>query len=108
MEHDEYPEQIKAGCVCASHMSGDYVGTIKREKKLKRAAGLQSRWLNRNWKISAKGNHYLKINDRIVGVYQKDILWGMWIDKEFSRPKYVDEDRAKLELLKTLIKHDLI
>lgn len=37
MEHDEYPEPVEAGCVCAERMADEYDGKA-REAKLKRLA----------------------------------------------------------------------
>ena len=44
MEHEDYDWQVRAGCVCAEHMSGDYVNPKRREAKLKRQARERARY----------------------------------------------------------------
>jgi hypothetical protein len=63
MAHPDIADRLKVGCVCAGHMSRDYVGANRREQDAKNAAGRRRRWLDRNWRWSAKGNLYLKTTD---------------------------------------------
>lgn len=36
MYHPKYPVELECGCICACHMSEDYVTPVEREKELRR------------------------------------------------------------------------
>ena len=57
LSHNNYHEQIHVGCICAEHLTGDYVNPKKRERALKNRASRRSRFLTRKWSVSYKGNH---------------------------------------------------
>ncbi|BBI21221.1 hypothetical protein EKJ_20680 [Qipengyuania flava] len=66
MEHPHYGATLNCGCVCASHMSGDSQNAEAREKKMRSRASRRFNFPNRKgWKVSAKGNPYIKTD----GVY---------------------------------------
>jgi hypothetical protein len=60
MEHPDLDENFDVGCVCAEKMSGDYEGPKRREAKLRNRAARRTRWLQRKWRVSAKGNSPLQ------------------------------------------------
>jgi hypothetical protein len=43
MTHPDYPETLLVGCICAEHMSEDYVGPRLRERQLRNAAAARRR-----------------------------------------------------------------
>ncbi|MEI7336885.1 hypothetical protein [Pectobacterium carotovorum] len=102
MEHDEYPEILSVGCVCASHMENEYSSAKEREKLMVSRTGKRSRWLSRNWKISKKGNPFIKSDGYVVTIYPDANKWKWFTvfdgtdDKSFSRKKYNDLNSAKL------------
>lgn len=49
----------------------------KREAGFKNERGRRTRWLSREWRISASGNQFLNTNDGFnVVVYPKGPIWG--------------------------------
>ena len=69
MIHPHY-RSLGVGCICAGRMEGDVNRAKKRERDFKnRAARLES-FRKRTWKNSRKGNPYLRINHRVVVLYQ--------------------------------------
>ncbi len=98
MEHDEYPDRLRVGCVCAENMSDDYVGPKEREKKLQSRATRRGRWLKNKWRESSKGNDYLNRRGHNIGVFRQASHWGFWIDGNYSRAVYDSQDNAKLAL----------
>lgn len=68
VSHPNYSEQLKVGCICAEKMTNDYVNPKALEKKLRNKAQRRSNWLNKNWKISSKGNTYLKFKDNLITI----------------------------------------
>ncbi len=106
MEHPEYDGTVEAGCVCAERMAEDYDGHA-RERDLKNRASRRARWLDRQWRVSAKGNHYLNVNGTNLGVFpsrRRCGEWGWWANGVFSRQTYESADRAKLALFDELTK----
>ena len=92
---------MNVGCVCAEHMSNDYVNPKAREKRLKNKATRKRNWLSLKWKKSRKGNSYLEKDGMILTVFPNRYKPGYWkcgIDDEFSSDYYSTEDSAKLAL----------
>jgi len=44
MEHPDYPETLRVGCVCAGHMEEDLVGARRREAAFKNGRQRRARW----------------------------------------------------------------
>lgn len=70
MQHPNYPGILGVGCVCAEHMEEDYAAPKARESAMKSWARRRKGWLNRKWKVSAKGNHWIKALDFHITVYR--------------------------------------
>jgi hypothetical protein len=80
-------------------MSDDYVGPRARETRLRNRAARRTRWLQRTWRISAKGNSFLNIEGRNLGVHlTKTKRWGYRIDDQFGARTFATQDEAKLAL----------
>lgn len=60
MYHEDTGKDLKVGCICAGHMEGDVGLSQTRENILKNRVIRRENWLNLNWKISQKGNPYLR------------------------------------------------
>ena len=101
MEHDDYDGPMNVGCVCAEHISNDYVNPKARETRLKNKAARKRNWLSLKWKTSRKENPYLKKDGMILTVFPNKYKPGYWkyiIDGDFSRDSYPTEEAAKLAL----------
>ena len=58
MNHPDYPDELKVGCVCAENMENDYVNPRKREQKLKNKASRKKRWPElKGWKHTSNDNY---------------------------------------------------
>lgn len=85
MQHDDYDGEMRVGCVCAEHMSDDYTHPRARETRLKNKAARRRNWLSLRWKMSKKGNPYLKKDGLILSIFPSRIkpgFWGYGVDKE--------------------------
>lgn len=71
MEHPDYSGLLGVGCVCAGHMEGSLAAAKSRELSMRSRTGKRARWLNRVWKISAKGNPTIKADGFRVTVYER-------------------------------------
>ena len=99
MEHPDMDENFDVGCVCAEKMSGDYEGPQRREAKLRNRAARRTRWLQRKWRVSAKGNSFLNVDGHNLGVHMNKFKrWGYRIGSRFSTKTYATKDEAKLAL----------
>jgi hypothetical protein len=99
MAHADVDEPYRVGCICAEKMSGDYQGPRRREGRLRNRAVRRSRWLDRRWRVSAKGNPFLNIEGHNLGVYKtKAGRWGYRIGNRFGQRTYAALDEAKLAL----------
>ena len=101
MEHDEYDGRLSAGCICAEKMLGDSAGPKQREQRLRNKATRKRNWLSLKWKVSKKGNPWLKKDGMVLTVFADTFrhgYWGYGIDGAFSKGKYASEDAAKLAL----------
>jgi|SRR6516162_2113883 len=81
MKHPGYGT-LRVGCICAGNMEGDYVGAVAREAAVKGRRG----WLDRRWRVSAKGNEFLNTRDGFnVVVYP--LRDGGWAARILDRRK---------------------
>jgi hypothetical protein len=99
MAHPNLDEQFNVGCVCAEKMSGDYEGPKQREAELRNRAARRTRWLQRKWRVSVKGNSFLNIDGYNLVVYPtKTGRWGYKIGDRFGPRTYPTNNEAKLGL----------
>lgn len=114
MSHQNYPGQLGCGCVCAGRMEENYDGARQREKVLRNAAGRKRRWLNRDWRLSDKGNSYINTDGYHVVIFPTGLnnnrqSWGFRVtnrrtdDTLASRKLYPTEDAAKLRAFDAII-----
>jgi len=102
MEHPNVPGGLKAGCDCAGYMGGDVAAAHAREASVRSRGGKRNRWLSRRWRVSIKGNHWIKADGYRVTVYERGDGWAWTIGTVddssvlHSRSKYRTEDRARL------------
>jgi hypothetical protein len=75
MQHPDYPEVLKVGCICAGHMESDYAAARLREQQLKNRSSRRAKWLSRKWRTSAKGNDYLNTDGFNVVIHRYGQQW---------------------------------
>lgn len=80
-------------------MSDDFEGPKRREAKLRNRAARRTRWLQRKWRMSAKGNSFLNLDGYNLVVYPtKTGRWGYKIGDRFGSQTYPTNKEAKLAL----------
>ena len=95
VRHPDYYD-LHVGCVCASNMLGNSETPRQVEKKLRQKAQRKTNWPNLKWKISARGNEYIRKDDIIVVVYGGQGGWSFSVDGERSSEWFNTEVDAKL------------
>ena len=104
MRHDNYPETLGCGKICAGHMADDYAGAERRERKMMSRAVRRARWLRRSgWRWSMKGNEFINVDGYNIAVFQHDDgSWGARIldrrtnETTPAQRRYPTSDSAKL------------
>jgi len=106
LSHSGYKDKIRVGCICAEHLTNDYVNPRRREHALRTKSSRRDRWLTRSWKISAKGNEYLNTRDgHNVGVFEvQGGRFKAWIGNKRGTIEYTTSDKAKLAIFDALEK----
>jgi hypothetical protein len=102
MQHPIYPKQLSVGRVCAGNMEGNLSAAQQRETRMQNRATKRVRWTKRNWKISVKGNQWIKSDGYIVTVFEKNGNWRASVgledakDVRYLNKSYKSVDQAKL------------
>jgi hypothetical protein len=96
--HDQYPVELLVGCVCAENLTGDYVTPRASERRLKNRAARRAAWPGRRWRISAKGNSWLKHQGMLVTVFRnrRGPGWCASVGGKFLSGTFDTERAAKL------------
>jgi hypothetical protein len=109
MEHPNYADALRVGCVCAGHMEQDLVGARKREEAFKASRGRRARWMTREWRTSMAGNEYLNTDGFNVVVYPVSDGFGTRIEhretgwSRMSKRRYATGEHAKLAAFDAMI-----
>jgi len=109
MQHRDYPNTLRCGCVCAGHMEQDYAAAAERERKAQNRTARRVNWLRRAWRLSYKGNYFLNTEGFNITVYWKAGSWHARVlhretGREFwSKRRYRTEEECKLAALDGLI-----
>ena len=99
MEHADVENRFNVGCVCAEKMADDYTGPRVRETRLRNRSARRTRWLQRQWRVSAKGNSFLNLEGYNLVVYPtKTQRWGYKIGDRFGTRTFATVAEAKLAL----------
>jgi hypothetical protein len=111
MKHPQYEDILGVGCVCAGKMEDNYVSAKIRDDFMKKRAAKRIRWINNShWKISQKGNEWIKSDGYIIVMKQNGNIWSALIKNEdetfekWSQRKYESVEQAKLSAFDYLTK----
>ena len=101
MEHPNYGDVLGVGSVCAGHMEEDYTAAQERERQAKSKVNRRTRWMQAQWKESARGNRYINRNGFNVVLYRRSGRWAYRIEEReagqsWSESGFASEDDAKL------------
>ena len=101
MEHPDYGDVLGVGSVCAGNMGEDYTTAQERERQAKSKASRRTRWMQAQWRESARGNSYINRKGYNIVVYGSSGRWGYRIqdrqtEQSWSDSGFASEDDAKL------------
>jgi hypothetical protein len=100
VEHKDFEEEYRVGCICAEKMTEDYVNPREREKELKQRSNERISWIKKKWNTSKSGNHYLNIDGNNLVVFD-DSITGKYkckINDKFGSKTYNEISAAKIGL----------
>ncbi len=97
VSHPEVDSELRVGCTCAERLTEDYVNPRQRERELRNKASRRENWRSREWKVNAKGNYYLKIDDHFLLIYRDKttLKYKCKIDEYWGKKVYGILDDAK-------------
>lgn len=112
MKHDDYPEELNCGCICAGHMEDDYINAQSRERWMHNVNSRRKNWLTRAWRVSRKGNSFLNTDGCNIVVFGFGSSWGYRIENEetetvTSGRNFRSEKAAKLGAFDGLVETKL-
>lgn len=102
MKHDQYPSILKVGCVCAGNMEENLTEAMNRDNFLKSRSNKRKKWLDRNWRVSQKGNDTIKSGGFLITIFESNgmmnysIKTGFEEEPIFSKKQYMNSNTAKL------------
>lgn len=102
VEHSEVENEFRVGCVCAENMTNDYYNPVKkRELRNDRSSRLKNLH-NRKWKLSYKGNSYLKIENHLLVIFKDKFTqqFKVIIDNTTGSKLFENLEKAKLATFK--------
>lgn len=109
MEHPEYGDTLRCGCVCAGNMECDYARARRREAKMRNRASRRERWLSRRWRVSARGNEYINTDGYNVVVRGGGSRWFFFVRNRetnvasYTRRALGTKNEAKLAALDAML-----
>jgi hypothetical protein len=102
MQHDDYHQVLAVGCVCSGNMEQDVAAAQERDRLMRGRSSRRRRWLTRQWRLSQKGNEWLRADGYRITIHQYGQGWGATLASELSdevlrnRRAYQTPDQAKL------------
>jgi hypothetical protein len=108
MEHDDYPEVLRCGCVCAGNMEQDRAAARAREATLRSIAERRKRWLGRHWRVSRKGNSWIKERGYHVTIFPRGAGYSLVVNTPtaqtvFGSRTYATEQAAQIAAFDAVI-----
>jgi hypothetical protein len=94
--------QTQCGCICAEHLTEDYVSSKLREKELRKISAKRIRDLKREKqkeklkyvhffrepRKTKKGNYWIKYDDILVLIFSSNDFWKLKIGNKWGRQLY--------------------
>jgi hypothetical protein len=102
MEHWDYPDTLRCGCICAGYMEEDANAARERDDAMRARAGRKKNWLSRKWSLSRRGNMFLNAGDYNVVVFERGGAWAFRVSNKAtddtlpSRKPYMSREAAML------------
>jgi hypothetical protein len=98
VEHPQFSDILRVGCVCAENMTSDYLTPRKLEQRLRNRAARRTTWKKKEWKFSIKGNRYLKMDRHLITIFRdkKTNKYKVCIDRTFGKKEFKTLDEAKI------------
>lgn len=114
MRHDNYPDVLDCGCICAGHMEDDYANAQSRERLMHNVDARRKNWLTRDWRVSRKGNPFLNTDGCNIVVFERGSGWAYRIVRDgepenahMSEHTYRSARDAKLASFDAMIQMNL-
>jgi hypothetical protein len=94
VSHADYPATLRVGCVCAEHLTSDYVAPRAAEAAVKKRRSRLARFLQNGWKPGLNGSFSRDWRGRRVLVAPRGAGWIAKVDGVGGRKLFAARDEA--------------
>ena len=78
LEHRDFPEELRVGCVCASKLTDDYVNPQERERDLRNRSNRRQTFMRREWRYKEDtGNYTLRYKGEYINSTYDNIFFNI-------------------------------
>lgn len=97
VSHPDFINKLLVGCQCAEKLTDDYINPQRREKELRNKTSRRICFIKRLWRISAKGNEYLNIDDHHILIIEnkQSHKFTVKIDEKWGKRHFDTLEQAK-------------
>lgn len=98
IKHVLIDNELRVGCICAGKMTDDFHNPRIKENALKKKSSRRKNWGKKNWKVSLKGNLYLKISNHCITIFTDKYngKYKVRIDETIGKQFFNDIEAAKI------------
>ena len=77
--HSDFNGELRVGCVCAEHMTDDYINPQKSERELKNRLNRKKNFMRREWQERAQGKYVLRYKGENITIMKSKFGagWGV-------------------------------
>jgi hypothetical protein len=98
LQHVDYPNEIRVGCICSCDLTDDYEGPVRLERILRNGAARRARFPSRRgWRSNQYGGRTIKLDGFLVTVGMKQGKHRVWINSKEGRLFYDTPKAAMLQ-----------
>ena len=79
LQHSDFNGELRVGCVCAEHMTDDYINPQKSERELKNRLNRKKNFMRREWQERAQGKYVLRYKGENITIMKSKFGagWGV-------------------------------
>jgi len=101
MKHQDYPDELRCGCVCAGNMEQNLQAARRREASMKNTTKRRAAFPTlKNWRVSQNGNPWIRRDGWSVTIFRRGngfkVILSRQGEKLFLPPIFPTADEAKL------------
>lgn len=102
LQHPNFSGELRVGCICAEHMTDDYINPQKKERELKNRLNRKKNFMRKEWQERSEGKYLLRYKGEIIMIMKSKfgpgwgVLYGGQQVFQYNNRKIDDFYTAKL------------